>query len=108
MTHGELKMSKHISETVFFGYKWRLRCGENKRKYLNKITSSIAYEANACENSFSENCVTKCAMINQNAELEKCTFFDLFSSHFFRCFEDRRQSEITARILRSPIRFIFV
>lgn len=38
MTHGELKMSKHISETVIAAINGAWRCGENKGKYLNKIT----------------------------------------------------------------------
>jgi hypothetical protein len=38
MTHGELKTSKHISETVLAAINGASICGENKEKYLNKIT----------------------------------------------------------------------
>lgn len=48
-------------------------------------------------------CATKCAMINQNAELEKCTFLRLFSSHF----STTADSEISAHSSVHSLRFYY-
>ena len=85
-----------------------------KRKYLNKITFLsidrlwISWHVKI---PFSSCCVTKCAMINQNAELERnARFSDLFFARsliFDIHLEDRRQWK-SPRILLVSIFFLLV